>query len=112
MVPQPDSVLTSARLQHPLGGLMSISTWHSLLALATMGAASLAGPTVANADDRPAADRGRWYAAMHGEIPAFARKYGMRCSACHLAVPALNAFGQAFKDNGYRMKNGTDDLRA
>src|SRR3981081_3495467 len=92
---------------------MSTRTWHGLLALATLGAASFAGPTFARAHDRPtAADRGRWYAAMHGEIPAFARKYGMRCSACHLAVPALNAYGQAFKDNGYRMKNGTDDLRA
>ena len=45
-------------------------------------------------------------------IPAFARKYGMKCSACHLAVPVLNRYGQAFKDNGYRMKVGTDDLRA
>jgi len=46
------------------------------------------------------------------DIPAFARKYGMKCSACHLAVPVLNRYGQAFKDNGFRMKNGTDDLRA
>ena len=45
-------------------------------------------------------------------IPAFARKYGMKCSACHLAVPVLNRYGQAFKDNGFRMKVGTDDLRA
>src|SRR5258708_3067318 len=30
-------------------------------------------------------------------IPAFARKYGMKCSACHFAVPVLNHFGQAFK---------------
>src|SRR5437667_5610608 len=45
-------------------------------------------------------------------IPAFARKYGMKCSACHLAVPVLNRYGQAFKDNGYRMKVGTDELRA
>src|SRR5258705_12377584 len=54
----------------------------------------------------------RRYLEAHREIPAFARKYGMKCSACHLAVPVLNQFGQAFKDNGYRMKNGTDDLRA
>src|SRR5882724_2941798 len=43
--------------------------------------------------------------ALAAAIPAFARKYGMKCSACHLAVPVLNQFGQAFKDNGYRMKN-------
>jgi hypothetical protein len=66
---------------------------------------------------RTAATRNAVYAAVrayetHLGIPAFARKYGMKCSACHLAVPVLNAYGQAFKDNGYRMKNGTDDLRA
>jgi hypothetical protein len=33
-------------------------------------------------------------------IPAFARKYGMPCSSCHLAWPMLSPFGQAFKDNG------------
>ncbi len=27
-------------------------------------------------------------------IPAFARKYGMPCSACHEAWPKLNNFGQ------------------
>src|SRR5882757_6128238 len=36
-------------------------------------------------------------------IPAFARKYGMPCSACHEAWPKLNNFGQTFKDNGYQM---------
>src|SRR5690349_24630681 len=32
-------------------------------------------------------------------LPAFARKYGMRCSACHETWPMLNYFGQKFKDN-------------
>src|SRR6267154_6886113 len=104
------------------------------VARAALVAAALAGPGVAKADTGPApagghayvlptasretAERQRMYAALrryleaHGKIPAFARKYGMKCSACHLAVPVLNQFGQAFKDNGYRMKNGTDDLRA
>ncbi len=41
-------------------------------------------------------------------IPAFARKYGMPCSACHLGWPMLSAFGQAFKDNGYQMGNERD----
>lgn len=69
-------------------------------------------------EGRETAEGQRMYAALrryveaHREIPAFARKYGMKCSACHFAVPVLNQFGQAFKDNGYRMKNGTDDLRA
>src|SRR5579863_3338401 len=41
-------------------------------------------------------------------IPAFARKYGLRCSACHEAWPMLNNFGQTFKDNGYQLGNGRD----
>jgi hypothetical protein len=40
--------------------------------------------------------------------PAFARKYGMPCSACHVAWPLLNNFGQVFKDNGYQMMNDRD----
>jgi hypothetical protein len=41
-------------------------------------------------------------------LPAFARKYGMPCSSCHLAWPMLSPFGQAFKDNGYQMGNDRD----
>jgi hypothetical protein len=41
-------------------------------------------------------------------IPAFARKYGLPCSACHEAWPRLNNFGQNFKDNGYQLGNGHD----
>jgi hypothetical protein len=41
-------------------------------------------------------------------IPAFARKYGLPCSACHEAWPKLNNFGQAFKDNGYQLGNDRD----
>ncbi len=41
-------------------------------------------------------------------IPAFARKYGMPCSACHEAWPKLSPFGQQFKDNGYQMGNDRD----
>jgi hypothetical protein len=59
---------------------------HALLALLVLGAA------------RPA----------YG-IPAFARKYGLKCSACHEAVPLLNVLGRAFRDNGYRFNNGKDD---
>ena len=36
-------------------------------------------------------------------FPAFARKYGLRCTACHEAWPVLNDFGRAFRDNGYQM---------
>jgi hypothetical protein len=41
-------------------------------------------------------------------IPAFARKYGLPCSACHAVWPMLNNFGQTFKDNGYQLGNGRD----
>src|SRR3954464_3330411 len=41
-------------------------------------------------------------------IPAFARKYGLPCSACHEAWPKLNNFGQVFKDNGYQLGNDRD----
>jgi len=41
-------------------------------------------------------------------FPAFARKYGLPCSACHEAWPKLNAFGQTFKDNGYQLGNDRD----
>ena len=42
-------------------------------------------------------------------IPAFARKYGLPCSACHEAWPKLNSFGQTFKDNGYQLMNDRDE---
>ena len=41
-------------------------------------------------------------------IPAFARKYGLPCSACHIGWPILNSFGQAFRDNGYQLGNDRD----
>jgi len=41
-------------------------------------------------------------------FPAFARKYGLPCSACHEAWPMLNIFGQTFKDNGYQLMNDRD----
>ncbi len=42
--------------------------------------------------------------AHSSSIPAWARKYNMNCSGCHLAaVPRLNATGVQFKWAGYRM---------
>src|SRR5450631_13864 len=42
-------------------------------------------------------------------IPAFARKYSLRCTACHEAWPVLNDFGRSFRDNGYQLRTGRDD---
>src|ERR1700694_3930642 len=41
-------------------------------------------------------------------LPAFARKYGLRCSTWHESWPMLNYFGQKFKDNGYQLMNDRD----
>lgn len=39
-----------------------------------------------------------------GAIPIFARRYQTACTTCHYgAFPQLNAFGTAFRDNGYRI---------
>jgi hypothetical protein len=61
--------------------------------------------TILFADAKPA------YALPGGKItaiPAFARKYGLPCSACHTAWPELNNFGQVFRDNGYQLMNDRD----
>lgn len=42
-------------------------------------------------------------------IPAFARKYGVACTACHTNWPRLNRFGINFRDNGYRMNRERDN---
>jgi hypothetical protein len=41
-------------------------------------------------------------------IPAFARKYQTSCQTCHIAIPALTPFGEAFRQNGYRFPGGND----
>lgn len=42
-------------------------------------------------------------------IPAFARKYETSCQTCHIAYPKLNAFGEAFRLNGYRYPDETEN---
>ena len=72
--------------------------------LASMICAAMApSPTGTTAPTYAAA-----YATYATAIPAFARKYGLRCSACHTAWPELNAFGQRFKDNGFQLGNDRD----
>lgn len=43
-------------------------------------------------------------------IPEFARKYKISCSTCHYAVPKRNAFGEAFRINGYVMPRGDEQF--
>jgi hypothetical protein len=44
-------------------------------------------------------------------IPIFAQRYGLQCAACHSVLPELNAFGNEFRNRGYRLdgapKHGT-----
>ncbi len=43
-------------------------------------------------------------------IPAFARKYETSCQTCHTVFPKLNAYGTAFRLNGYRMPSETEEM--
>lgn len=36
-------------------------------------------------------------------LPVFAHRFGLSCQACHTTVPHLNAFGEAFARNGFRL---------
>lgn len=67
-------------------------TMRWLAGLAALSLAALASPSPVHA------------------IPTFARKYGTSCATCHVAYPRLNAFGEAFKNNGYRMPFDDEDL--
>jgi hypothetical protein len=44
-------------------------------------------------------------------VPLFAQRYNLQCAACHSVLPELNAFGNAFRERGYRLdgasKHGT-----
>jgi hypothetical protein len=44
--------------------------------------------------------------ARAAAIPGFARRYKVSCIVCHNPVPALNAFGEQFAANGYRLAPG------
>ncbi len=39
-------------------------------------------------------------------VPVFARKYQTSCMTCHEMMPRLNAFGEAFRLNGFRWPSG------
>lgn len=54
------------------------------------------------------------FARPAAAIPIFAQRYHLECGACHSVLPELNAFGNAFRDRGYRVpgvpKHGTTVL--
>ncbi len=41
-------------------------------------------------------------------IPPFARKYQTSCQTCHSMPPKLNAFGEAYRLNGYQIPDGDE----
>ncbi len=43
-------------------------------------------------------------------VPAWARKYGIQCEACHTAWPSLNAYGRDFKIAGYKIPDELEIL--
>jgi hypothetical protein len=55
-------------------------------------------------------------AAIHAgpgdAIPAFARKYGLACSACHIAIPKLKDYGNDFAGNGFQLPDKDEPVRA
>jgi hypothetical protein len=44
-----------------------------------------------------------WIPSRAQAIPIFAQRYHFKCTVCHSVMPELNAFGNAFRDNGYRL---------
>lgn len=71
-------------------------------AIAIISAAA-ASPAIGVGDDRDSSRPGIEVAEEQLPIPAFSRLYGTACSTCHTAAPKLNALGEVFRLNGYRM---------
>ncbi len=42
-------------------------------------------------------------------IPVFSRKYETSCTTCHVAFPKLNAFGEAFRLNGFQFPEDVEE---
>ena len=42
-------------------------------------------------------------AAPAQAIPIFAQRYHLKCGQCHSVLPELNAFGNYFRNHGYRL---------
>jgi hypothetical protein len=47
-----------------------------------------------------------------GAIPAFARKYRVSCTMCHVAAPKLKPYGEEFAGNGFVLPDGEEPKRA
>jgi hypothetical protein len=92
---------SATAMLHGGGGRSAYDAYRAYVASMHNGVASRSAATAA-------ATTANLATAKSTLIPAFARKYGLRCSACHTSWPELNAFGQAFRDNGYQLMNERD----
>ncbi len=45
-------------------------------------------------------------------IPAFARKYSISCSTCHVAAPKLKDYGEEFAGNAFQLPDDDEPVRA
>lgn len=45
-------------------------------------------------------------------IPAFARKYQLSCSSCHVSIPKLKEYGEDFAGNGFLLPDGEEPKRS
>lgn len=45
-------------------------------------------------------------------IPAFARKYGLSCNTCHIAIPKLKDYGNEYAGNGFQLPDKDEPVRA
>ena len=45
-------------------------------------------------------------------IPAFARKYGLSCSTCHIAAPKLKDYGDEYAGNAFQLPDEDEPVRA
>lgn len=48
-------------------------------------------------------------ATKSSAVPAFARKYETSCITCHVGYPKLNAFGEAYRLNGFQYPEDDED---
>jgi hypothetical protein len=84
--------------------------------LSVLLASTVLTNSVGNVATKPGPAFVREYISAYGArlIPAFARKYDMACSRCHLTIPTLNEFGYKFRARGFRLPRtiGKDEEKA
>ncbi|MBI4025462.1 MAG: hypothetical protein HY360_10815 [Verrucomicrobia bacterium] len=52
----------------------------------------------------------QWLCVETQAIPPFARKYRTSCNTCHVIIPKLNSFGEAYRLNGYKIADSEETM--